>query len=796
MKKSFEQLIRKQDLYYNHAGKDWRDGILLGNGNLGIMAYAPAHLEWVINKVDIFDPSVEKALLEKRISHADFLQRIEKMKRKNTLFLNELEKAHASRQDNIRNTISAAVIRLRFWHGTGWSAPATPETNQHLSLFDGILEEQMNAHFFHPKARMFVPRNTGLFCIRVSEPGCPERPLILDMVRPANFYFPQPCWKEVDSVISFTQKLPGGRHSYAVAFTFSHGEKMSRQLNGNAIQWEHHGECDLFFSIKSSYECLDPLAEAKAEALAAREKTFDGLEAEHRKWWNHYWDNAYADFGKETRIQKYFTFSLYELASSFGKAPMPGLNGLSFGPLDEQTPGVGYQGYTHDQNAQLPALPFFPLNRVDFVHVLADTYLNIRKTLRHETKRLFGCDGIFLPLTMNQFGLEYPTKAYRYTICGSAYTGMILSFAWRYSRNRALLKEKIYPLLREFVIFYVSLLHKSEDGIYHLDWSVPPEIFTLTRDENATVSMLKVCLETLVETAGILHRDRKHLPLWRDILEHYPPVCKTLSGAFWCGPDVPSSHYFYGGHLLYPFFPTGISSDSESARITLDLIENEAIERSFADCSGQWHLNHEWSHFLTTCTYLRAGESQKGWLGIQRFLDLFAKENGLFSHDPILIASVADSENNARQNAKRLSCSRQFCDGTILTEDNQNIPHPVCVTSNPMAKRLAPAVLEGNSTFLFMVAETLLQSHGGVFRLFPGVPVDFTGSFVRFLAEGGFEVSSSMENGKVLWVEIHALHGGNVRLINPFRKNATEISIVLLKGETLKITPETVIKME
>ena len=347
------------------------------------------------------------------------------------------------------------------------------------------------------------------------------------------------------------------------------------------------------------------------------------------------------------------------------------------------------------------------------------------------------------------------------------------------------LREKIYPLLRELVIFYTRIMKKGKDGVYHLDWSVPPEIFTLTRDDTAAMAMLKVCLQTLIEAAGILRRDRKLRAQWRDILEHYPPICKTPSGAYWCGPDVPPDHYFFGGHLLYPFFPAGVDADPSAAQETLKLIETEAVERSYADYPGEWHPNHEWSMFLITGARLRLGERKSAWHGLERFLELFAKENGLFSHDPILIGDPAESEKNEKSSAWKLRTGRKFCDGTPLKADNPEVPHPSCVTANPDAKRLAPAVMEGSSSFLCMACETLLQSHGGLIRLFPGVPEDFTGSFRGLSAEGGFLISAAMRRGKLTQAEIVSHHGGFCRVQFP---SGTLLEKYLQPGETVKIT--------
>ena len=721
-----EELVRKQDWICQNGGRDWRDGLLLGNGDLASVAYAPGHLEWVVNKVNVFDPTTEKAMTDKIIPHDEFLRRIRSMQPKNTLFLNELETAPIKGKRQ-RDTMSAAVLRLSSWHGIGWSAPPMPKTIRSLSLYEALLEEQVESNGMHMKLQMFIPHGYDVICMRLTGPARNAIPHILEMVRPVDERLKPPVWHDCgESVIAFTQKLPGGRHSYTVAAMFvPHGK--SRPVRGASGErssvLEQDGDTDLFLTVKTSFHSENTLKDAQKELAEAGKKSFDGLKKDHLKWWREYWDRkAYADFGKYRDIQKYYTFGLYEIACVYGRAPMPGLNGMAYGPLNEQTPGVGCQGYTHDQNAQIPALAFMPSNRVEMIHVLADTYLAAKKVLKQHTRKLFGCDGIFLPLTTNQLGMEYPTRSYRYSLCGSAYTGMVLSFAWRYSKDLVLLREKIYPLLREFTIFYSHIMRRGRDGIYHLDWSVNPEIFTLTRDELATTSMFKVCLETVIEAAGLLRRDKRLLPRWKDLLAHYPPIPRRPDGSFWCGPDVPQDHFFYGGHILYPFFPAGITDDAKAARRTLDFIESDAVERSFSDRKGEFHMNHDWSAFLVAAANLRAGNQAEGWKGVCRFLELFANENGLFSHDPILIGNVKESEKYARKNASKLYCGKVTCTGEPLTPSDPNVSHAFCVTENPDAKRLAPSVLEGSSAFVFLASETLLQSHSGKIRLFPRRP--------------------------------------------------------------------------
>ena len=794
MNKKFEQLIRKSAWHYPQAGNCWQDGLFLGNGNIGVLAYAPQHLEWVLNKVDIFDPTVEEAMAEKMLPHDQVMALLAGKEHKNSMFLQELESAPAQRS-SIRNTLSAARMRLRFWPGLGWAAPPAPLTEQTLSLYDGILQENLASHNFHVQCEMFAARGSGVFALNIQNNSVRQQMFVLDLIRPSANFLAAAEWFSYEGITAFRQLLPGGRYSYAVAVkTVPHpaGKINSfRNISENAVSVSGCGSANIFVCLKSSLECSDPLRAAIEEAQNFAAKGFETVKAQHAAWWHNYWDNAYADFGKYRDIQRYYTFGLYELASCYGKAPMPGLNGLFYGPVNEENPGVSFQAYTHDQNVQIPAMPFFPLNRTGLVEVIADTYLQNLKTLRKQTRRLFNVPGIYLPLQMNQLGREYPVRHYRYTLCGSAYTGLILAMAWKYSRDVNLLKNKLYLLLREFAIFYSSMMHKNPDEeCYHLDWSVPPEIFTFTRDEAATLSMLKVVLEVLLETSSLLKRDCRNRRIWQDILDHYPAIPMTPDGALWAGKDIPLNHYFYGGHILYAYFPAGIIDDENTARKTLELIAGESVERSFADHSGAWHPNHEWSMFLQTATRLYLGERRAGWQGIERFLELFGKENGLFSHDPVLIMSPEASEKNEKYFRSRNTGSRCWIDGSQLNWNNPELPYAPTVTANKNAKRLAPGVLEGSSAFLFLASTALLQSRNGIIKVFPGVPDDFTGEFERMLTENAFEVSAKIRKGQVTQVKIHAIYAGEYKLQNPFDGSKTYLTGKLQAGKSVVLKPQ------
>ena len=68
------------------AGTVWQDGLYLGNGRHGVLAYQPAHLEWVINRHDLSDRRVPVC---EYATHAEVMGRVRTNAVRNVLFLED-----------------------------------------------------------------------------------------------------------------------------------------------------------------------------------------------------------------------------------------------------------------------------------------------------------------------------------------------------------------------------------------------------------------------------------------------------------------------------------------------------------------------------------------------------------------------------------------------------------------------------------------------------------------------------------------------------------------------------------
>jgi hypothetical protein len=82
--------------------------------------------------------------------------------------------------------------------------------------------------------------------------------------------------------------------------------------------------------------------------------------------------------------------------------------------------------------------------------------------------------------------------------------------------------------------------------------------------------------------------------------------------------------------------------------------------------------------------------------------------------------------------------------------------------------------------------EMMLQSYGGVLRLFPCWPKAVAASFTTFRAEGAFLVSASCANGEVTSVEILSERGGTCRLYSPWEAG---LRVQTAAGQGVDVTP-------
>jgi alpha-L-fucosidase 2 len=489
-----------------------------------------------------------------------------------------------------------------------------------------------------------------------------------------------------------------------------------------------------------SSEVLD-LARRRVEtALAAAESAL--LEA-HTAWWRDYWAQSSISLPDEVLERQWFLESY-----KFGAAARRGHPPITLqGPWTADDGGLPpWKGdYHHDLNTQLSYWPCYSGNRLDEGLGFLDWLWETRANCRDWTQRFFALPGLNVPMTADlnndQIG---GWRQYTHSATTAAWLSHHFYLHWKYSADREFLQTRAYPYLRESAVFLEAITQERDArGLRALPLSSSPEIHD-NRPEawfssltNYDLALSRWLFAASAELAGELG-EVAEAARWRSVLDELPDFALGEDGRLLVAPGEPlgASHRHFS-HLM-ALHPLGLISplDEAGRRIaSASLAELEALGTS------QW------------CGYSFA------WLGN-------------------LLARTGDGEGAARALrifATAFTLRNGFhCNGDQSGENYSDFTY-------------RPFTLEGNFACAAGIQEMLLQSWGGVLRIFPALPDDWHEvEFSNLRAEGAFVVSARMRDGRVENVEITAERGGPLRLLSPFDDRLLEYS--LRPGESLKLT--------
>ncbi len=232
---------------------------------------------------------------------------------------------------------------------------------------------------------------------------------------------------------------------------------------------------------------------------------------------------------------------------------------------------------------------------------------------------------------------------------------------------------------------------------------------------------------------------------WQKVLDQLDDLAvEGEAGALRLSPDesLGESHRHHA-HLM-PIYPLGILHTEGSDR------DRKIIDASLEqiDQLGTKRWSCGFAFTWLACIAARSGDAERAERNLDVFLKAFVSRNGFHLNRP--------------------------------------------------GSRRRPFTLESNFAAGQAVHEMLLQSWGGVVRVFPAVPDAWADvSFEDLRAEGGFAVSARRRAGSTTWVRIRAEHAGLLRLRDPFagkkvtfnrdiKKIGNDYQCTLRKGEVLE----------
>ena len=147
---------------------------------------------------------------------------------------------------------------------------------------------------------------------------------------------------------------------------------------------------------------------------------------------------------------------------------------------------------------------------------------------------------------------------------------------YRYSMDEAMLRDRLFPLLKGSVNYYLHLLKEDADGKLHIPLGLSPEYPEQpdpNPDTNYDLSLLRWGCQTLLAICERLKIDDPLIPKWKDTLERLTPYPVDENGLM-ISPSTPFrvSHRHYS-HLLmiYPLYTMSLEQPENRALVEKSL---------------------------------------------------------------------------------------------------------------------------------------------------------------------------------------------------------------------------------
>ncbi|MFI5384592.1 MAG: glycosyl hydrolase family 95 catalytic domain-containing protein [Fimbriimonadales bacterium] len=465
----------------------------------------------------------------------------------------------------------------------------------------------------------------------------------------------------------------------------------------------------------------DPLAAAQQGARSALFARLSDHKQTHRAWWKQFWAHSAVRVPDE-RIQRQYDLAMYLYGSGSrrGAPPIP-LQGVWTADAGTLPPWKG--DFHHDLNTQLTYWPYLAAGHFDEGLTFLDFLFKQLPKGEAFAKSFYGVDGAIVPGVASLDGQPLGGwSMYSLSPTMSAWLAQAFDEHWRYGRDRRFLAGRAYPFCRAVGTALLALMNPDSNGKLKLPLSSSPEIHDntlrawLTPNSNFDLALLKWLFTALGDEAQALGK-KDEAKRWRAVRLRLDDFAREPSGALMVDSKEPLTESHRHHSNLMAIHPLGLITVEGSAQ---DRRTIAASLEKLKALGTDWWCGYSFS--WAACIYARAGMADDALRNLDLYAKAFVLRNGFHAN------------------------------GDQTKSGHSKFTY-------------RPFTLEGNFAAAQAVHEMLLQSWGGVVRLFPAVSSTWRDvSFRDLRAEGGFKVSAIRAAGRIRSVRIEATVDGPLRL--------------------------------
>lgn len=841
--------VARHDLVYLSPPDDPLTGLLLGNGELGVLCYVSgSKLIFVINRSDLWDDGPPEAF---------------------NCAAAEEEERHTTLRHGGRVSIDFKVPLFELIYLTDFQA--------RLSLADARIGLSAEGPFGAVSLDAFVSWHQDIFFCEIRQRLSDRTiPLEIRVERFGSRMFHR-WYSQVHPDASLglsgtaalargqtgivTHRLNSGHFALACrvvpvpddAGVFQ--PEFKREGQNSATCCFAGEQADTFRLVCSLTEPVtdrDPGALAEEQISRALAEGREAIFTAHSLAWQSFWLRSLMECGDDFLDNLWHLVMYYSNCSQRGRYP-----GRFCGYLWNWQHDFQAWGFYFHFNQQQVYWPLPAAGHADLVR----SYLNMRSNgLPHakaDAERFFGVSGAVVSDVADRRGFNSRSEFHNHTPV--AQIAMTFWQQYQYTGDLSFLREQALPYLIAAAGFFAALFEKGEDGLYHARSGSGYEGGPLMRDVITELVTARVLFPTVLEALRAAGQDHPQRADWQDLADHLVPLQTiaqppdviapengqpVLQKGLLRGRPVPGNRIFAAGrsigeNRLMTSFST-VPDESASVHIHPMWILKGSLRKlvkkgPFTATYGQPDLaafqyrppdtnaytDHIFPGVELSPVYpsgliglARQGTDQfdvavttaklfandmHGWvsyaailarLGLSEELDFMLRE--IYATEPLQVNGTGvDSSGLAGEYAGPEAPLDLRSSLARYTTREGRFPNP---TKNFRFMTLPSDLANG-------LNEMLLQSYDGVIRVAPAA--GSRSARLTLHAVGGFVVSAEISKGRVCWVAVKSRLGGPCRLQNPWQEASVyqngsaaglfadpRIQIDTRPGDLLMVLPE------
>ncbi|MCR5041481.1 MAG: glycoside hydrolase N-terminal domain-containing protein [Clostridia bacterium] len=476
-------------------------------------------------------------------------------------------------------------------------------------------------------------------------------------------------------------------------------------------------------TVVSSFDEDDTLAEAKRRLETVLSCHLQMLAANCADWYRHIWKRSWIRL-PDVRYSRPWYWGVYQaMASRFpGRQP----SGYLAPWYQSSYANWGHHILTYEQTKT--NLGLLTTNHAELLEPWFSLLQTSEKKLKEFTRGFYGMNGTAYPHAISNTGVVISSAInLNGTQMNLQTTGESVKYCWDYYDHTGdidFLREVGYPLLKEAAVFYHEYLLDDENtGKKYIFPSRSQEFVNTVglSNEFMTDSLIDLCMFTNTfdkasKAAELLGVDADLVMLWReDIASMRSDYALWPDGTWKTAEDTDDLTLNYGPPCVTDLAPICITGEVDAwhgASEEIMTAAGKTVAKHVPDSEIPWDRS------FGIISRLRMGDA----LYAGRMLKLIPEEYEIGGN---LDAPIPHD------------CDYSVDKGTAATAE--------------------------------IISEMLLQSQGGILRLFPAWDHSLgDAAFYSLRASGAFLVSSETRSGKVAYAIIRSIAGNPCRVADPF----------------------------